>query len=210
MTDPKQIASYAADVVERTQLTSNISSRPDIMNGSEGKRLFTDFSTIPLMLHGLYYEQQARNSDASALTRNKALAYTLLTTAAIPSLLSGIMTHPGKLAHMGDSQQKQDDYLKDMAAEIAAESLSVKLPIAGRNAVDLLFKKGDEAGVAPALRNAKSLYYSRSGLGKVVGANDKPLTTREINAMIDNFTMITGIPASAANHVFKGLKELSQ
>lgn len=207
MTDEKQIYNYAADVVERTQHTSNISSRQGIMQGSEAKRLFTDFATYPLTMYGLNQEAGNRVADQPFLDKRRVQMMTLLATAALPATLGLMLSHPGKIKKAFGTDQDKEDYMKDMAAGVGAEFMEVNFPLVGRNVINA-FGRGDQVGVSPALRAGKTIFNTvKTGAKTTFG--DKELTIRDVQNMLDSITVISGIPTSVLNRGFKTLLEVN-
>lgn len=209
MTDEAQIYGYAADVVERTQLSSNISSRPGVLQSSEAVRLFTDFTSVPLAMYGLNYETFRRTADATLSNKVLTRSFALAVTAAIPSIVGYAITNPGKLTRSIGDEEEAEEYAKSMAAEVAREAVDVVFPVAGRNVVSL-FDSRDSALTAPALGTFKTLYRGIvRPSSKMVGLNENDMELKDLRAMIDSITILTGIPVSALNRGFGVLTEIN-
>jgi hypothetical protein len=209
MTEEKDIIGYAADAVESTQMSSNISSRPSIMRGSETKKMLTDFMSVPLALYGLVNEEQSRNVDASTVNKAKVLSYVLLSTAILPSIMGTLINNPGKLFRTLGGEEDEEEYLADMAADAIGDALDIMMPVFGRTAWSLY--KGDMSKAAPAIRSVEAASRGlRAGVEMINPMDEKEeVTTAEYRAMLDVITLTTLIPASSLNRGFKTLVDLN-
>jgi hypothetical protein len=195
---------YAADVVERTQLTTNISSRPGIMHGNEIKRALTDYAPIALNMHNLIHESRMRNADAPTVEKVQNQLGLLVRLALLPTILGTVMSHPGKAVRAvngeGDDEGK---YYKDMAASVAADSLEVHAPLVGRNLLALTKGELGTPAINTVLNAGKNTYRT----GQKIFNPDKELSAKDIGNMLDAVTMTTRVPLSTINKAFKNLLE---
>lgn len=208
LTDPQKIDSYATDVVERTQLSADIASRPDALMGSESKRLFTDLESVPIAMFGLLYEQYVRNglSDThSNRVKVFALATTLFKVSIAPAIVGILLRQFGKaLSALGD-EDELEDFMSDMTAQVAAETRSVVLPVVGRGLWALAGKPLATGGPPNLLELTPTLSrVSRpfSGVNRAI-RKDSDMTLRDVKAILDMLTLTTGLPVSAGNHVIR-------
>lgn len=205
----KALYNYAADVVERSQMSSNISSRPDIMHGSEAKRLFTDFASVPLAMYGILNEAKMRSADESTAKRAAIQLYTLMQIAAVPATFGFMIANPGKMARTLGDEEEPEEYLKDMAINSLRETGEIVFPVAGRNVLSL-FDKNSQGGVMPATRTGKIMAgAATAGFQRVNPLSEKTeLTSRDVRNMLDTATIVTGIPFSVLSRGFKTLIDL--
>lgn len=202
MTNEQQIYGYAADVVEATQMSANVSNRPSIMHTSETKKLATDFMSVPLAMYGLVSEEYERTMDTNTKNRAKVLTFTLLMTSIVPSILGTIMSNPGKLLRvLGDEEEPDDEFYNRMSSDVVSDLRDNVFPVSGRIAWSVA--KMDITSAFPLFSAARPIGKSVKALGK------EEITQADYLAMLDSITILTQIPTSVLSRGFKTLVELN-
>lgn len=206
MTNTDDINNYAASVVERTQMSSNISDRPTIMHGSEVQRLFTDFMSVPLAMYGLNYESKMRNLGESKTKQMEVFIKQMIITIVLPSVLATVIDKPFKAVRAVGGED-DEEYLKNMALDVANEALGVIAPIAGRvmNNILAIFDHSGTSGIMPAAGVIKKTGQATRAAISPINPFDKKhkISPSDVRAMIDAVTTISGIPVSGVNKLYK-------
>jgi len=209
LTEEADIVGYAADVVESTQMTSNISSRPSIMRGSETKKMISDFMSVPLAMYGLVSEAQSRNLDESKIKKAKVMSFVLLSAAIIPSIAGTMISNPGKLLRAVGGDEDEEDYMKDMASDVASDILDVRIPVFGKLAWHLY--RDDVSRAFPVIQASKAMgKAARAGISMINPYDEKDeITPADFRAMLTSITMTTHIPLSVLDRGFKVLTDIN-
>jgi len=189
ITNEKKAIAYADNAVERTQLSADIASRPGILDGTEFKRIITDFTSVPLAQFGLNDESIKRNLDETARIRYSRQVKVLLVTAILPTII-GSFINGIKRPKKDEDDESAEGYYDDMVSQQIEGVLDVKMPVLGRAIYSFL--KGDVLGALPALRTAESIGRAITGAQQAIqGVEMTPRNIRDLNTAV---TMLTGIP----------------
>lgn len=206
------LKNYAANTVEQTQLTTNVSSRPSVMRGNALQRLITDYASIPLTFFNRALESRIRNADASKLQRLRAETYTMFVLAAVPMTVGAIFGHPGATYRAMTGQpydDKEENYFQDRAIDIGADIFNINFPVVGHQVTSIL-QHGTLS--APSLTLGKQIGTAGAYFGKNIGATvlpdqfeGKELDAKDVSAMLDTISLVTGIPTTMLRKTFKTL-----
>jgi len=203
LTDQQDIDSYAMDAVERTQMSSDIASRPDALLGSETKKLFTTLSSVPIAMFGRNYEAYMRAGLADTNVnreRVKAVSMMLMFTAFTPAIVGFMIGNPIRTVRAISDEDEREEYFEDMAAQVVGETRDVVAPLAGRGLWALA--SGNLGDIAPAV-SVTSRAMTSSGRGaKALMSEDDEITVREIEAMP------SPLPASSISRILKVARQI--
>lgn len=211
----KESSAYAETVVERSQGSTAVSSRPAILYwGGEYGRVLTAFGSQVLAMYGLNRSLRERVNVNNPDSRSKRLAelgYVIGMTILIPAIGAFMISNPAKtIAVFGDDEDEEDkkDYLKDMALDMTKEMVDVSVPFIGNPLITLALEGRQKAtGEIPMARTveATARTFGRAGSGVLAmgeelaeyGETDVNLSENEVRDLLTTITTLFGDPVSA-------------
>lgn len=208
---------YAETVVERSQGSTAVSSRPAILYwGGEYGRVLTAFGSQVLAMYGLnrsLRERIAVNNPDSRSKRLAELGFVIGMTVLIPAIGAFMLSNPAKTLALPfadeDDEEDKKDYLKDMALDMTKEMVDVSVPFIGNPLITLALEGRQKAtGEIPMARTveATARTIGRAGTGVLsigeelaeYGETEVNLSENEVRDLLTTITTLTGDPISAA------------
>ena len=214
-TDAQAIA-YADGLVERTQASSNISSRPASMHGTNFERLAMMITMVHHSIRGRLYEEAARaenQEQSKALARLTALTWMIV----VPNILEHIV---GQMAEQlgDDDEDKNDPELMELMARIASDTGTAFAPqiaqlllpaiqggVEAAAGIDSQGSK-DVLGMGPIANPARRGVRGITALGRKWGSG-VPMTNKEMGDLLIAMALMTGIPLSPISNIVIPFKE---
>ena len=195
----------ADDTVEKTQGSTGVSGLANIQAGNDLMKVFTQLTTVPLALRGVSYEGGARNEALM----DKLKFYTMFTAFAIVAasgaeqLVGGVFREVSKSMKGEEDEDEKlkkrgfsdaaiaDKNMSDFVLRLLGQGVETVFPIAGRNLTGLMLY--NKVQLSPAASTAiKSVTTAAGAVGDINKGID--LTGQQVKAILDTFTLITGIP----------------
>jgi hypothetical protein len=221
----------AESAVERSQATSSVSGRPEILSaGGEYGRLFTAFSSQILAMFSLTKSMNQRSSDLPYINRKASALKVLLLTAIMPELL-GKMISKGVLSalDLGGDDDEVEDYLTDVAMAGIKGAIDVTVPFVGNPllASAMYVAEGNSRRAAeelmlslPGPRAVKTVLSGASAVPDTLGLMlqdiwdgrdvNIDLRERDWQVFMESITLTTGFPASAVSRIFREIEKIEE
>jgi len=198
-----QAIAYADDTVKRTQGSSAISAQSNLKgNGNEIWKAFTAISTIEIAMGNLMHEEAYRDNKARnrATSMIKLAMYVSIFPAIGAWLISQVKlnTSEEEEEKKKDSVKFQEKQNKALAIEMGSTLIGNSIPFYARPLIAPLFF--DRAGISPVFDQVKDLSTTVTATKKKAEGVD--MTTRQVTALMNTLTIVTGIPLSV---IGKGL-----
>lgn len=200
-----QAISFADNAVEKSQSSSAISTMSNLQYGDDIKKLWLMFSSVPIAMSNLGYESVARENTKAGKT--KAMMVSAMALVILPVLMDHILT---EAMDFGDEDEDRDpekvkaEKRRALAVKMLSNGIETTIPVLGRTlsagAATIVGEQG--FGGMPAVDR---LVRSTKGTGGAIRSKyyGIPLSTYEQTALLDLFTIITGIPSSLGGRALK-------
>jgi GH24 family phage-related lysozyme (muramidase) len=208
--DPKTASTVATNAVEKTQGSTGVSGLANIQYGGEIAKLLTQLTTVPLALRGVQYEGGARNES-----NMRRLAFYMNFTAwaiiAASSLEQVVNAARKELTKNIEGEEDEDEKkrmqgfsdasieqekFENFMLSMAGQGLESVFPVMGRNITALaMFGKAKPSPAADTLLRNTSI--AAGGIKDQAQGID--MTGDQVVALLNVFTLMTGIPLTLAD-----------
>lgn len=204
--NPNAVDDYAYNAVIQSQSSSNIHERPNILHGPEIQKLWTDFSSVFIAMHGLLYKTKVRNAyKEKEIEKLKAYLFVLGLIGIVAPIAEFIIGHPIKTfkALRGDS-----DANMDVVSSVGSNALNVVAPITGRNVLALA--SGNAFNFAPATASLASATKGTVKALNPLAPGNGEIDFKEVKAILDMAALVGGIPTTIITRPTKLIIDLNK
>jgi len=222
---------YADDIVERTQGSTNVGMISNYQFGTPVMKLFSMIASIPVAQFNQLQEGREQNVDENLFVKGQFLFASMIYMGILPGLanqaandlvdeltdaLFGVEDEDEDESPNGRAKKMEKVAMK-YATSAIKESVETTSPIGARFVMPLINRATDQWGTSPQLSPAIDNFVRNAGT--VVSAADDAfngidLNGREWKSLFDTFTLMSGIPTSevgqAINYYMESVSSVQQ